>query len=93
MLFPIVASIPTMRLFAFHAIVAFTDLTVDLSLLLYVLSIEEMIAHLTGVILILVCIHELLDFDLANILKLVLRDDGLNIMHVDWCLAFLSWTE
>lgn len=80
-----------MRLATFHTIVAFANFTVNLSFRLYFLSVKEMVTYVARVVFVPVCFHKLLDLDLTNILELVLRDDGFDVVHVDRGLTFLSW--
>ena len=79
-----------MGLLAFNTLVSSTDLAVNCSCLFNLSHIYYMLANITRVVLLSVNVQILLYFQVAKTLKLLLAQNSLNIVHIDWRFAILT---
>ena len=76
---------------AFNALVSSTNLTVDYSCFFNLSHIDYVLTNVATVILLSINVQILLYFQLAKTLELLLAQNSLNIVHVYWRFAILTW--
>jgi hypothetical protein len=82
-----------MGLLAFNTLVSSTNLTVDYSCFLNLSHIDYVLTNVARVIFLSVNVQILLYFQLTKTLELLLAQNSLNIVHVYWCFAILTWAK